>query len=235
MENSLKTTLPSSPICTIRSSYWSSQPVSSAAIMNATYMKNTADTSERNSHKKTKNRRTKSCDHTFHTSVLVTPGQGLQAPPSILNNPTSATTIRVQAEISTRSLTRSQEGNITPSDLKKTKKKSSKRQRSSVVHSRSKSCDRRGENIVSTPSKMAGPSTPRSILDNPTSASSIRVQAEISARSSHRATKSSESRLNNRNFGTPLSSQVPASSLITVSCGKKKTNLGKLVVDWIKK
>ena len=117
-------------------------------------------------------------------------------------------------------------------DGRKTKKKSSKRQGSSVVHSRSKSCDRRGENIVSTPSKMGGPRTPRSILDNPTSASSIRVQAEISARSSLRATKS-ESRLNNRNFGTPLSSKVPASSLITDNEGKK--NLGKSVVDWIKK
>ena len=216
MENSLKTI----------------HAVSSADTLNATYMKNTADKSRRNSHKKPKNRRTKSCDLTFHTSVVVTPGQGLQVPPSILNNPTSATTIRVQAEISTQSSTRFKEGKMTSSDVRKTKKKSSKRQGSSVVHSRSKSCDRRGENIVSTPSKMGGPRTPRSILDNPTSASSIRVQAEISARRSPRATKS-ESRLNNRNFGTPLSSKVPAGSLITDNEGKK--NLGKSVVDWIKK
>ena len=237
-------------VSTLSSRVVSSATTLNATSMNTTSMKNTADKSERHSHKRPKHSRTKSCDQISNSSVvLVTPGQGLQVPPSILNNPTSATTIRVQAEISTRSLTRSLEGDMTLSDFIKTKKKSSKRKIRSVVQSRSKSCDRSGENIVSTLSKKGDPRTPRSILDNPTSASSIRVQAEISSNRSLRETKSSESRLNNLT-GTPVSSKAPATSLITDNDGKKNMgkklfdsvqidhsgpSMGQSVVDWIKK
>ena len=120
------------------------------------------------------------------------------------------------------------------STRKMKKKKSGRKQRSAVVISRSKSCDRVDHTVgtfpLGLPSKTYGPRTPRSILENPTSATSIRVQAEISARSL-RATKSSEGSFNNNIMGTPISSRVPAASLHIDSEKKKTKSVGRMLKD----